>query len=148
MEVESQPMTDTLAQEAPVKPKRKMSAEHKAKLLAGRAKWAAEKDKPPVAATPAPDATLAEIERLKAELAAVKSATGYLTPEQVAELPMERVFYEFVADNILAREIMRVASATTSESVAAALLGLLLRCWREACPEPTAPFAAHSEDVA
>lgn len=116
---DSPPMT-TSAPEAPVtKPKRTMSAEHKAKLAAGRAKWNASKQAAAVAKDPeavtvhsasapvaeaktaaskATVAALAEVQRLTQELEAIKLRTGYLTPEEVAALPMEECYYEFSAD--------------------------------------------------
>lgn len=44
-------------------------------------------------------------------------------------------------------QTMRLASSGTAEGVAESLGGLWLRCWREACPDPTAPFQ-RTEDVA
>lgn len=63
--------------------------------------------------------------------------------------------YEFVKDHPLAKEIMRLASVPTTEPRTLAvkkagneaLASLLLRCWREATPAPTSPFA-RSEAIA
>lgn len=56
-------------------------------------------------------------------------------------------FYANVSYHALAKQIMQLATAETAEEEYAARRAMLLRAWREVCPEPTAPFA-HSEDVA
>lgn len=55
--------------------------------------------------------------------------------------------YRFLAGHPLVTEIMRYLGADTPEARSGARTGLILRCWREATPEPTAPFA-RGEDVA
>lgn len=61
--------------------------------------------------------------------------------EEAAQILDRRARYEHVAGSVFAKEVMRLASAETSEQKKAALDSLFLRAWRESCPEPTAPFA-------
>lgn len=66
---------------------------------------------------------------------------------QAQAIEERRARHELVADHPFVKEIMRLASATDARMVSEGIDGLTLRCWREACPEPTAPFA-RSEAVA
>lgn len=61
--------------------------------------------------------------------------------DEAREITDRKARYEFVSRSVFVKEIMRLASAYPSSAVRDALGGLLLRCWREACPEPTSPFA-------
>lgn len=106
---DSIPMTEAIATpDAPpaAKPKRTLSPEHIAKMQAGRKKKtsddtvnsASAKITEPSKTTVSDSELAAELARVKAELEAVKAATGFLDPAQVAALPMSECFYEFLAD--------------------------------------------------
>lgn len=82
-----------------------------------------------------------------AEVAMTLYVEGCRLADSVREIEDRKERYERVADSVLVKEVMRVASAKDSQAGADALGGLLMRCWREACPEPTSPFA-RTEDVA
>lgn len=74
---------------------------------------------------------------------------GCRLADKAREIADRRARYEWVKGwaGELTTEVMRLACATDAEKVARALGDLLLRCWREAAPEPTAPWA-RTEDVA
>lgn len=55
--------------------------------------------------------------------------------------------YEAASGSPYVKEVMRLATTKDMAAMTAAIGGLWLRAWREACPAPTAPFA-RSEDVA
>ena len=99
--------------EAAAVPKRQMSDDHKAKLAAGRARHYAEKaakaglstteEFGPAAPADVPkpgeaDALRRELEAMRAENATLRKAAGKFTPEEIAKLPTEACYYEFLAD--------------------------------------------------
>lgn len=67
--------------------------------------------------------------------------------DQAIKLKDRRERYELVKEHRLAKEILRLAATDNGAAADVALQQLWLRCWREATPAPTAPFA-RSEAVA
>jgi RNA ligase len=76
------------------------------------------------------------------EKAGQAALDGLLLADEAAKIADRRSRYEFVEARAGAyvREVMRVASMATGGGVEA-MDALLLKAWREASPEPTAPFA-------
>lgn len=67
--------------------------------------------------------------------------------ERISAIAERAERYAAAADHPHVRELMRISSATDFPTAQAARNELYLRCWRDACPEPTAPFA-RSEAIA
>lgn len=81
------------------------------------------------------------------EDARASCAAGLRVAAEARKIEDRRERYEYVASperwmsGALTSEVMRLASAVQADARLEAMVRLELRAWREACPEPTAPFA-------
>lgn len=76
-------------------------------------------------------------------------ALGLAVAERGGQITDRQQRFEYVKENAgaISTEVMRLASSTKDDEHTRNLDKVKLRAWREACPDPTAPFA-RSEDIA